>query len=209
MKKKGNDQTNFLIAISPDGRIESIDIFGDRDGTDSIMPENLFKAKVHPSLLRPSESRYHLMVSVFEDGRFTAFRSSETSIEDWDINWHKSQYQKLLHAYMAPNSRAISDVEIAPDDVQAGEKLVTVRKMGEILPIRPIASKTWRKPKGSATAPANGATPSKQLGKFAGWFGNARGIPLLKDDGNFVEKKAALEAAGFSYSQEENLWTRP
>ena len=65
------------------------------------------------------------------------------------------------------------------------------------------SGKNWSNP-----ASPNGAAPSLPA-KFAGWFGNARKIPLSKDDENFNEKKAALAAAGFSFAKEENLWVKP
>ena len=151
------------------------------------------------------EPSANVLISVFPDGRFKSLsESSNTPLEDWDVNWHKSQYEKLMAAYLGdPDSRAISDVEIAPNDPEAEKKRQTVEKMGEIIPVRPTVGGHWNNP-----ASPNGAAPSLPA-KFAGWFGNARKIPLSKDDENFNEKKAALAAAGFSFAKEENLWVKP
>ena len=102
-----------------------------------------------------------------------------------------------------PDARDISDVEIAPDDPEAEKKYDTVKKMGEVIPVRPKMGKNRSNPRSP-----NGATPSHPP-ELVGWFGNAKKIPLSKDDANFNEKKAALAAAGFSFSAKENLWTRP
>ena len=108
-----------------------------------------------------------------------------------------------MAAYLGdPDSKAISDVEIAPEDPEAEKKIAVVEKMGEVIPVRPIVGKNCN------PASPNGASPELP-GKFAGWFGNARKIPLSKDDADFNEKKVALAAAGFSFSREENLWSRP
>ena len=120
------------------------------------------------------------------------------------MNWHKSQYEKLLAAYLDhPDSCAISNVEIAPNDPEAEKKRLTVNQLGKILPVRPTVGGHCGNP-----ASPNGAT-SSQPTDSGGWFGNAKKIPLSKDDANFNEKKAALAAAGFSFSEEEELWVRP
>ena len=208
MKETVSWPTNFLISISPDGRIESIDHFGGsaEEGDEAGKIRNLFKATVQSRSL--SQEIYeravtHLLVSVFPDGRFKSFRSSNTPLEDWDVNWHKSQYEKLMAAYLGdPDSKAISDVEIAPEDPEAEKKHATVQKMGEVIPVRPVVGKYCN------PASPNGASPELPA-KLASWFGNAKKIPLSKDEANFNEKKAALAAAGFSFSKEENLWVRP
>ena len=199
---------NFLISISPDGRIESINSFGGsaEAGDEAGKIKNLFKATVQSRSLSKEihdRSAANVLVSVFPDGRFSTFRVSNTPLEDWDLNWHKSQYEKLMAAYLGdPDSKAISDVEIAPEDPEAEKKIAVVEKMGEVIPVRPIVGKNCN------PASPNGASPELP-GKFAGWFGNARKIPLSKDDADFNEKKVALAAAGFSFSREENLWSRP
>ena len=208
MKETVSWPTNFLISISPDGRIESIDHFGGsaEEGDEAGKIRNLFKATVQSRSL--SQEIYeravtHLLVSVFPDGRFKSFRSSNTPLEDWDVNWHKSQYEKLMAAYLGdPDSQAISDVEIDPEDPEAEKKHATVQKMGEVIPVRPSVGKYCN------PASPNGASPELPA-KLASWFGNAKKIPLSKDEANFNEKKAALAAAGFSFSKEENLWVRP
>ena len=208
MKETVSWPTNFLISISPDGRIESIDHFGGsaEEGDEAGKIRNLFKATVQSRSL--SQEIYeravtHLLVSVFPDGRFKSFRSSNTPLEDWDVNWHKSQYEKLMAAYLGdPDSKAISDVEIDPEDPEAEKKHATVQKMGEVIPVRPVVGKYCN------PASPNGASPELPA-KLASWFGNAKKIPLSKDEANFNEKKAALAAAGFSFSKEENLWVRP
>ena len=209
MKETVSWPTNFLISISPDGRIESIDHFGGsaEEGDEAGKIRNLFKATVQSRSL--SQEIYeravtHLLVSVFPDGRFKSFRSSNTPLEDWDVNWHKSQYEKLMAAYLGdPDSQAISDVEIDPEDPEAEKKHATVQKMGDVIPVRSTVGKNWSNPHSP-----NGATP-KHPPELVGWFGNAKKIPLSKDDANFNEKKAALAAAGFSFSSKENLWIRP
>ena len=196
---------NFLISISPDGRIESISSFGGsaEGGDEAGGIKNLFKATVQSRSLSKEihdRSAANVLVSVFPDGRFSTFRASNTPLEDWDLDWHKSQYEKLMAAYLGdPDSKAISDVEIAPEDPEAEKKHATVQKMGEIMPVRPVVKKDCSK--------LNAAFPHLQ--EFASWFGNAKKIPLSKDEANFNEKKAALAAAGFSFSKEENLWVRP
>ena len=200
---------NFVFSISPDGRIESIKTFGgNAEGEEgSGVLKHLFKATVQSADL--SEDIHHrlsagVLVSVFPDGRFKTFRASNTPLENWDLNWHRSQHEKLLHAYMSdPDAGDISDVEIAPDDPEAEKKYDTVKKMGEVIPVRPKMGKNRSNPRSP-----NGATPSHPP-ELVGWFGNAKKIPLSKDDANFNEKKAALVAAGFSFSAKERLWTRP
>ena len=89
-------------------------------------------------------------------------------------------------------SQAISDVEIARDDPEA-EKTTAA----------PQSGKNWsnpRSPNGNAQV---------QPAKFTGWFGNAKKIPLAPTDENYKEKSASLIAAGFSFSDEEELWVRP
>ena len=209
MKETVSWPTNFLISISPDGRIESIDHFGgsaeEEDEAGKI--RNLFKATVQSRSL--SQEIYeravtHMLVSVFPDGRFKSFRSSNTPLEDWDLNWHKSQYEKLMAAYLGdPDSQAISDLEIDSEDPEAEKKHATVKKMGEVIPVRSKVGKNWSNPHSP-----NGAT-SNHPPELVGWFGNAKKIPLSKDDAKFNEKKSALELAGFSFSSKENLWIRP
>ena len=205
MKETVSWPTNFLISISPDGRIESIDHFGGsaEEGDEAGKIRNLFKATVQSRSL--SQEIYeravtHLLVSVFPDGRFKSFRSSNTPLEDWDVNWHKSQYEKLMAAYLGDSdSRAISDVEIDPNDPEAEKKRQTVEKMGEITAVRPELRKDWSK--------INAAFPHLQ--EFAGWFGNAKRIPLSIDDENYDAKLEALEDAGFIFSPVGNIWIRP
>ncbi len=201
--------TNFLLSISPDGRIESIKSFGDsaEAGDEAGEIKNLFSATVQSrSLSKEIHDRLatHVLIAVYPDGRFSTFRASSTTLEDWDVNWHKSQYEKLLKAYMSdPDSRAISDVEIDPNDPEAEKKHATVQKMGEVIPVRPKVGKNWSNPHSP-----NGATPAHPP-ECDGWFGNAKKIPLSKDDANYKEKSASLIAAGFSFSDEEELWVRP
>ena len=72
------------------------------------------------------------MVSIFPDGRFKAFRVSNTPLEKWTPNHHKSQNVTLMAAVLGNSeSQAISDVEIARDDPEAEKKRQTVEKMGE------------------------------------------------------------------------------
>ena len=201
--------TNFLFSISPDGRIESIKSFGGsaEGGDESGEIKTIFTATVQSRSLNKEihdRAAASVLVSVFPDGRFRTFRTSNTPLENWDLRWHKSQYEKLMAAYLGgPDSQSISEIEIDPDDPEAEKKCATVQKMGEIIPVLPIVGKNWSNP-----ASPNGAAPSLPA-KFAGWFGNARKIPLSKDDENFNEKKAALAAAGFSFAKEENLWVKP
>ena len=197
--------TNFLFSISPDGRIESIKTFGgNAEGDDEAgVMKTLFEATLQSRRVCPDlyeRASAGVLVSVYADGRFKAFRASNTPLENWDVKWHKSQNVALMAAFLGdPDSGAISDVEIDPNDPEAEKKRLTVGKMGEIMPVRPVVNKDCSK--------LNAAFPHLQ--EFAGWFGNAKKIPLSKDDANFNEKKAALAAAGFSFSKEENLWVRP
>ena len=97
--------TNFLLSISPDGRIESIKSFGgSAEGEDeSGEIKTIFTATVQSrSLSKEIHDRAaaSVLVSVLPDGRFRTFRASNTPLENWDLNWHKSQYEKLLKAYM-------------------------------------------------------------------------------------------------------------
>ena len=192
MKNTIKDQTNFLIAISPDGRIESIDLFCEKDEIEedgmTSSHQNLFTATVQSRWLSPKlhESQSSsLLMTVYPDGRFKSFRSSRTALADWDVEWHKSQYMKLLQAYLSePDSGAIFDAEIAPDDPQAEKKRAIVQKMGELTADHPVVGKNW-----DAPAAPNGAAVNVPA-EFAGWYGNAKKIPLLKDDANYDEKKS-------------------
>ena len=198
MESESSSPTNFWITLSPDGRIDSVDI---ADGDEPGQMQSLFKATPKPILSYRESSATHLLVSVAPDGRFKTFRSSNTPLENWDLNWHRSQHEKLLKAYMTdPDSRDISDVEIAPTDPEAEKKRLTVEKIGEILPVRPVVGKN-----------CNSASPNGCLQTdFTDWFGNAKKIPLAPTDANYKEKSAALMAAGFSFSEEEGeLWVRP
>ena len=171
---------NFVFSISPDGRIESIKTFGgNAEGEEgSGVLKHLFKATVQSADL--SEDIHHrlsagVLVSVFPDGRFKTFRASNTPLENWDLNWHRSQNEKLLHAYMSdPDARDISDVEIAPDDPEAEKKYDTVKKMGEVIPVRPKMGKNRSNPRSP-----NGATPN-QSPESVGWFGNAKKNPAVE-----------------------------
>ena len=79
--------TNFLLSISPDGRIESIKSFGGsaEAGDEAGEIKNLFKATVQSrSLSKEIHDRAaaSVLISVFPDGRFQTFRSSNTPLED-------------------------------------------------------------------------------------------------------------------------------
>ena len=205
MKEETLYPTNFLFSISPDGRIESIKSFGGsaEGGDESGEIKTIFTATVQSrSLSKEIHDRAaaSVLFSVFPDGRFRTFRASNTPLENWDLNWHKSQYEKLMAAYLGdPDSRAISDVEIDPNDPEAEKKRQTVEKMGEITAVRPGLRKDWSK--------LNAAFPHLQ--EFAGWFGNAKRIPLSIDDENYDSKMEALEDAGFMFSPVGNVWLRP
>ena len=115
-------------------------------------------------------------------------------------NGIKSQNVTLMAAFLGnSDSQAISDVEIAPEDPEAEKKHATVQKMGEVIPVRPGLRKDWSK--------INAAFPHLQ--EFAGWFGNAKRIPLSIDDENYDAKLEALEDAGFIFSPVGNIWIRP
>ena len=197
--------TNFLFSISPDGRIESIKTFGgNAEGDDEAgVIKTLFEATVQSRRVCPDlydRASAGVLVSVYADGRFKTFRASNTPLENWDVKWHKSQNVTLMAAFLGnPDSRAISEVEIDPNDPQAEKKRLTVEKMGEIMPVRPVVKKDCSK--------LNAAFPHLQ--EFAGWFGNAKRIPLSIDDENYDAKMEALEDAGFIFSPVGNVWIRP
>ena len=202
--------TNFLFSISPDGRIESIKTFGgNAEGDDEAGAlKTLFEAtlqtrRVCADLYKRESAA--MLVSVYADGRFKAFRSSNMPLENWDVKWHKSQNVALMAAFLGdPDSGSISDVEKDKKDSEAEKKRLTVEKMGDITNVRPELRKDWSNPHSP-----NGATPAHPP-EFDGWFGNAKKIPLSIDDVNYKEKTAALIAAGFSFSEEEGeLWVRP
>ena len=196
--------TNFLFSISPDGRIESIKTFGgNAEGDDEAgVIKTLFEATLQSRRVCPDlydRASAGVLVSVYADGRFKTFRASNTPLENWDVNWHKSQNVTLMAAFLGnPDSQAISDVEIDPNDPEAEKKRLTVEKMGEIMPVRPVVKKDSDK--------INAACPHLQ--EFAGWFGNAKRIPLSIDDENYDLKMEALEDAGFIFSPVGNVWLR-
>ena len=196
--------TNFLFSISPDGRIESIKTFGgNTEGDDEAgVIKTLFEATLQSRRVCPDlydQASAGVLVSVYADGRFKTFRASNTPLENWDVKWHKSQNVTLMAAFLGnPDSRAISDVEIDPNDPEAEKKRLTVEKMGEIMPVRPVVKKDCSK--------LNAAFP--YLKEFAGWFGNAKRIPLSIDDENYDAKMEALEDAGFIFSPVGNVWLR-
>ena len=197
--------TNFLFSISPDGRIESIKTFGgNAEGDDEAgVIKTLFEATLQSRRVCPDlydRASAGVLVSVYADGRFKTFRASNTPLENWDVKWHKSQNVTLMAAFLGnPDSQAISDVEIDPNDPEAEKKRLTVEKMGEIMPVRPVVKKDCSK--------LNAAFPHLQ--EFAGWFGNAKRIPLSIDDENYDAKMEALEDAGFIFSPVGNIWFRP
>ena len=196
--------TNFLFSISPDGRIEAIKTFGgNAEGDDEAGAlKTLFEATVQTR--RVCADLYNresaaMLVSVYADGRFKAFRSSNMPLENWDVKWHKSQNVALMAAFLGdPDSGSISDVEKDKKDSEAEKKRLTVEKMGDITNVRPGLRKDWSK--------INAACPHLQ--EFAGWFGNAKRIPLSIDDENYDAKMEALEDAGFIFSPVGNVWLR-
>ena len=196
--------TNFLFSISPDGRIESIKTFGgNAEGDDeAVVIKTLFEATLQSRRVNPDlDDRLGscVMVSIFPDGRFEPFRVSNTPLEKWTPNHHKSQNVTLMAAVLGNSeSQAISDVEIARDDPEAEKKRQSVEKMGENTAVRPGLRKDWSK--------INAACPYLQ--EFAGWFGNAKRIPLSIDDENYDAKMEALEDAGFIFSPIGNVWLR-
>ena len=99
-EQENSEVTNFLISISPDGRIESIGQFGNIDEGGPGHIKSLFKATVQSRLLSDlyEKAAYTLVVTVTPDGRMKTFRSSNTPLEDWDLNWYKSQHEKILMA---------------------------------------------------------------------------------------------------------------
>ena len=104
------------------------------------------------------------MVSIFPDGRFKAFRVSNTPLEKWTPNHHKSQNVTLMAAVLGNSeSQAISDVEIAREDPEA-------EKMSASQP----AGKNWSNPRSP-----NGASQLHPA-KFTGWFGNAKKFRCLQ-----------------------------
>ena len=201
---ENSEVTNFLISISPDGRIESIGQFGNIDEERPGRIKSLFKATVQSRLLSPDlyeQAVITLLVTVFPDGRMKTFRSSNTPLEDWDLNWHKSQYEKILAANLRapyPDPGPIADVWVDPKDPEAEKKALAIEKMGKVMPVRPGLRKDWSK--------INAACPYLQ--EFAGWFGNAKRIPLSIDDENYDLKMEALEDAGFIFSPVGNVWLR-
>ena len=196
--------TNFLLSISPDGRIESIKTFGgNAEGDDEAgVIETLFESiwqsrKVNPDLHDRLSSC--VLVSISPDGRFQTFRVSNTTLEKWEAKHNQPQNVTLMAAVLGNSeSQAISDVEIARDDPEAEKKRQTVEKMGENTAVRPGLRKDWSK--------INAACPYLQ--EFAGWFGNAKRIPLSIDDENYDAKMEALEDAGFIFSPIGNVWLR-
>ena len=204
-EQENSEVTNFLISISPDGRIESIDQFGNIDEGGPGHIKSLFKATVQSRLLSPDlyeQTAYALVVTVTPDGRMKTFRSSNTPLEDWDLNWYKSQHEKILMATLRaaePDPGPVSEVWVDPEDPEADKKVLAIEKMGKVMPVRPVVKKDSDK--------INAACPHLQ--EFALWFGNAKRIPLSIDDENYDAKLEALEDAGFMFSPVGNIWFRP
>ena len=196
--------TNFLFSISPDGRIESIKTFGgNAEGDDEAgVIKSLFEATLQSRRVCPDlhdRLKATVMVSIFADGTFKAFRVSNTPLENWDAKRHQSQNVTLMAAVLGnSDSQAISDVELAREYPEAEKKRQTVEKMGENTAVRPGLRKDCSK--------INAAFPHLQ--EFAGWFGNAKRIPLSIDDENYDLKMEALEDAGFIFSPVGNVWLR-
>ena len=202
-EQENSEVTNFLISISPDGRIESIGQFGNIDEGGPGHIKSLFKATVQSRLLSDlyEKAAYTLVVTVFPDGRMKTLRSSNTPLEDWDLNWYKSQHEKILMATLRaaePDPGPVSDVWVDPADPEADKKVLAIEKMGKVMPVRPVVKKDSDK--------LNAAFPHLQ--EFAGWFGNAKRIPLSIDDENYDAKMEALEDAGFIFSPVGNVWLR-
>ena len=200
---ENSEVTNFLISISPDGRIESIGQFGNIDEGGPGHIKSLFKATVQARLLSDlyEKAAYTLVVTVFPDGRMKTLRSSNTPLEDWDLNWYKSQHEKILMATLRaaePDPGPVSEVWVDPEDPEADKKVLAIEKMGKVMPVRPVVKKDSDK--------INAACPHLQ--EFAAWFGNARRIPLSIDDENYDAKLEALEDAGFIFSPVNNIWLR-
>ncbi len=199
---ENSEVTNFLISISPDGRIESIGQFGNIDEERPGRIKSLFKATVQSRRISPDlyeQAVTHLLVTVFPDGRMKTFRSSKTPLVDWELNWHKSQYEKIMAANLRaadPDPGPISHVWVDPKDPEVEKKVLAIEKMGKVMPIQPVVKKDSDK--------LNAAFPHLQ--EFAGWFGNAKRIPLSIDDENYDLKMEALEDAGFIFSPVGNVW---
>ena len=200
---ENSEVTNFLISISPVGQIESIGQFGNIDEGGPGHIKSLFKATVGSRLLSDlyEKNAYTLVVTVFPDGRMKTLRSSNTPLEDWDLNWYKSQHEKILMATLRaaePDPGPVSEVWVDPEDPEADKKVLAIEKMGKVMPVRPVVKKDSDK--------LNAAFPHLQ--EFAGWFGNAKRIPLSIDDENYDAKMEALEDAGFIFSPVGNVWLR-
>ena len=206
MKETVSWPTNFLISISPDGRIESIDHFGGsaEEGDEAGKIRNLFKATVQSRSL--SQEIYeravtHLLVSVFPDGRFKSFRSSNTPLEDWDVNWHKSQYEKLMAAYLGdPDSQAISDVEIAPEDPEAEKKRRHCTKDGRSNYSRPSGIEEGLEQNQRCLPTSAGVCRLVRQCKKNSVVDRRRELRFAKLE--------ALEDAGFIFSPVGNVWLR-
>ena len=199
MESEKSSPTNFWITLSPDGRIDSIEL---ADGDETGQMQSLFKATATSCLYRRQSEVTNLLVSIAPDGRFKSYRSSNTPLEDWDLNWYKSQHEKILMATLRaaePDPGPVSEVWVDPEDPEADKKVLAIEKMGKVMPVRPVVKK--------ASDKLNAAFPHLQ--EFAGWFGNAKRIPLSIDDENYDAKLEALEDAGFMFSPVGNIWIRP
>ena len=76
----------------------------------------------------------------------------------------------LKPTWADPDSGAISDVEIDPNDPEAENKATNCRKDGRnYMTVRPELRKDWSK--------INAACPHLQ--EFAGWFGNAKSNSVI------------------------------
>ena len=72
------------------------------------------------------------------------FRSSNTPLEDWDLNWYKSQHEKILLATLRaaePDPGPVSEVWVDPEDPEADKKVLAIEKMGKVMPVRPVVKK--------------------------------------------------------------------
>ena len=132
---ENSEVTNFLISVSPDGRIESIGQFGNIDEERPGCIKSLFKATVQSRLLSPDlyeQAVTHLVgdrLSRWADENIPIFQNTIGRIgSSTGIKASMKKSWPPISAPQDPDPGPISHVWVDPKDPEAGEKGISSSK---------------------------------------------------------------------------------